>query len=148
MVAVIVLAFLAGLGSSTVLLSSSGSGTASSSTASTQCATAAAGGVRLQVLNNTSGKPIASASVSGEVDFPDCSHYYTSATLDTAATNATGFVSFGSEIGTYYLTVQVPRSTNYFVDVTARPEQTTCVTLYVPSGEFTVRYSQTFQFTC
>jgi len=99
-------------------------------------------------LNSTSGKPISSASVYGEVDFTDCSQHYTSATLDTAVTNATGFVSFGSEIGTYYLTVQAPRLTNYFVDVTAHPEQTACVTLYIPSGQFTVNYSQTFQFTC
>jgi hypothetical protein len=147
MVVTIVLAFLAGLGSSVVLLrSSSASQMTTSSTTSTQCSTAAAGQVQLRVVNSTNGKPIASAQVYGEVDFPDCSNSYTTVNLETTYTNATGFAFFGSEIGTYYLTVQAHG--NYFVDVTAGPEQTTCVTLSIPSGEFTVRYSQTFQFTC
>jgi len=149
LVVAILMAFVAGLGSSAFLMKSSGtSGTTSSATTSVQCSTAAAGGVRLQVLNSTSGKPVTSASVYGSVDFPDCSNYYTSTTLGTAMTNATGFVSFGSWIGSYHLTVQGPHLTNYFVDVSTRPEKVSCVKLYIPSGEFTVNYSQTFSFTC
>jgi len=141
LVVVIVLAFLAGLGSSTVLL-----GGTSNSTTSTQCSTIATSQVRLQVVNSTSGKPVASASVYGEVDYGDCSGSYTSITLDTALTNATGFAFFGPEIGTYHLTVQAHG--NYFVDASTRPFVVTCVTLSVPSGETTIKYSQEFLFTC
>ena len=140
LVSVIVVSFLAGSAFGFYLLPRIDAG------ASTQCDTNAAGEVRLQVVNSTSGEPIASASVFGEVGFPDCSNSYTSVALNTTLTNGTGFAFFGPEIGTYHLTVQAHG--NYFVDASTRPEQTTCVTLSIPSGETVTKYSGTFQFNC
>jgi hypothetical protein len=67
-------------------------------------------------------------------------------TLNTTLTNATGYAEFGAELGEYHLTLNIYE--NYFVDAHTLPEQTTCVTLSIPSGETVIKYSGTFQFSC
>ena len=145
---VIVLAFLAGLGLSTVLLRSTGTAETTNSTAlSTSCEFTAEGWVLLQVLNSTSGKPIVSAPIQGYSVVPPCPPYpQTTVALNTTYTNATGFATFGGTLDEYRLYLH--SFGNYFVDVPIQPERTTCVTLSIPSGQTEIKYSETFQFSC
>ena len=143
--AVIVLAFVAGLGSSTLLRGSSTS-TATSSSISTECMILAEDEVVLQVLNSSSGKPIGAVPVHAQVVAPECTpNAYTTTTLSATMTNSTGFVTFGSELGQYNLSVD---GYAYSVIASVLPERVTCVTLGIPSGETNITYSQTFQFRC
>ncbi|MGD0319069.1 MAG: hypothetical protein ABSB56_05200 [Nitrososphaerales archaeon] len=147
MVTVTVLAFVAGLGSSTLILRGSNtSTTTTSSSISEVCSISAEGEVILQVLNSTSGKPIGSAPVHAQFLAPECPpNVDTTTTLSTTMTNSTGFITFGGEVGQYYLSVD---GYTYSVVVSALPERVTCVTLGIPSGETNITYSQTFQFRC
>ena len=88
MAAVIVLAFVAGLGSSTLLLRGSNtSATTTSSSISTVCVINAEGEVDLQVLNSTTGEPIGSAPVQAQFLAPECPpNAHTTATLNTTMT--------------------------------------------------------------
>ena len=107
---------------------------------SVTCTVPDEGELLLQVMNSTSGEPIASAPVQGQLVLPACSpSTYTAVELNTALTNATGFVVFGGELGEYHL--YFPSFGNYFVDVSMNPGQTACVTLSIPSGETNITYS-------
>jgi hypothetical protein len=147
-VVVLVLAFLAGLDSSTVLLKrNSVSGFTTSSTTSTICSIPDEGQVLLQVLNGTSGKPIASAPVYAQFVSQGCSpNAYTAVDLNTTLTNATGFATFSGEVGEYHLNLQT--FGNYFVDVSTNPGEITCVTLSIPSGETYIGYSGFLESSC
>jgi hypothetical protein len=147
MAAVIVLAFVAGLGSSTLVLRGSNtSATTASSSISTVCSIAAEGEVVLQILNSTTGEPIGSAPVQAQFLAPECPpNAHTTTTLNMTLTNSTGFVVLGGEVGQYYLGVD---GYAYTVVVSALPERATCVTLSIPSGETHIAYSATFQFSC
>ena len=144
--ALLVLAMLAGAGAgylvgASVPGSQSGKNmpTTSMSTSAT-CTIPDEGQVLLQVMNGTSGKPIGSAPVMGQLLLLGCSpNTYTAADLDTAMTNATGFVSFEGELGEYHL--YFPTLGNYFVDVSMNPGETACVTLTIPNGETDITYS-------
>jgi len=117
------------------------------SSASTNCEIPAEGEVILQVLNSTSGKPISSAPIQGQiVPVPCGSTPQATITLNTTLTNDTGFAVFGDELGEYHLTLY--SYGNYFVDASTLPERTTCVSLSIPSGETVITYSPTFQFAC
>lgn len=148
MVAVVVLAFLAGLGSSTVLLrGSSASGSTSNPSVSTQCTVAAEGEVLLQILNSTSGEPIPNAPVQAQVTPFYCnSTPPTTISLNTTLTNSTGYAEFGSELGEYHLTLY--SYGNYFADASTLPEKTTCVTLGIPSGDTSITYSGFLESSC
>jgi hypothetical protein len=150
MVAVVLLAFVAGLGSSTLLQRGSNTSTTSTTVTSssilTECTILAEGDVILHVLNSTSGKPIGAVPVHAQFLAPVCNQNApTITTMNTTMTNSTGFVTFGGVPGQYYLSVD-----NYYpsVVVSALPERTTCVTLSIPTGETRITYSQTFQFSC
>jgi hypothetical protein len=147
MVAVIVLAFVGGLGSSTLILrGSSTSTTTTSSSISTTCVISAEGEVVLQVLNSTSGKPISSEPVQAQFLAPECPpNPHTTTTLNQTITNSTGFVTFGGEVGQYYLNMD---NYAYSAVVSTLPERTTCVTLSIPSGETNITYSAPFEFKC
>lgn len=139
-VIVMVLAFLAGLGSSTVLLRGSGtSGTTSSSTILTMCTIPDSGEVIMQVLNSTDGRPIASAPVQVEFLEPVCPpNPHTMTTLSPMMTNGTGFVVTGGEVGDYTLSVS---GYAYSASATVGPGQIACVTLGIPSGETHITYT-------
>jgi len=146
MAVVIVLAFVAGLGSSPFLLRGGKASMASGSSASTTCVISAEGEVVLQVLNSTSGRPVASASVQAQFLALACPpNPHTTTTLNATVTNSTGFVVFGGVVGQYSLSVD---GYAYPLVVSALPERTTCVTLSLPSGETHIAYSATFQFRC
>ena len=140
MVIGIVLAFLAGLGSSTVVLrGGSTSGATSSSTISTLCTIPDDGEVIMQVLNSTDGKPVASAPVQVEFLEPVCPpNPHTFATLSPQMTNGTGYVSVGGEVGDYTLSVGVY---GYSASASVGPGQVACITLGIPSGETHVTYT-------
>ncbi len=135
MVFVVVLAFLAGLVSSTLLLQRNGTSTTSSSSVPTLCTVAAEGQLILQVLNSTNGKPVAFAPVYGQF-ISGCS--YIPINLNGTSTNATGFVTFGGEVGEYHLNLHTLG--NYFVYASTNPGETTCVTLSIPSRETHITY--------
>jgi len=61
------------------------------------------------------------------------------------ATNGTGFVVFGGEVGDWYLTVN---GYGYPVEVSTLPERNTCVTFGLPSGNTSITYSGTFESSC
>ena len=136
----VVLAFLAGLGSSTVLLrGGSTSGITSSSNISTICTIPDSGAVIMQVLNSTNGRPIVSAPVQVEFLEPECPPSpRTVTTLSQMMTNGTGYVAIGGEVGDYTLSV---RGYAYSASATVGPGQIACVTLGIPSGETHVTYS-------
>ena len=114
---------------------------------STTCVILAEGEVLLQVLNSTTGRPISSVPVQGQLTPVPCgSNPQTIIPLNTVLTNGTGYAVFGPELGEYHLTLYTLG--NYFVDVSTLPEKTTCVTLSIPSGETVIKYSATFQFSC
>ena len=140
LVITLVLAFLAGLGSSTVLLKgNSTSGSTSSSTILTMCTIPDEGEVIMQVLNSTNGRPIPSAPVQAEFLAPECPpNPHTTVTLNTTLTNSTGFVTFGGEVGEWYLRAS---GYAYSVGATTLPGQITCVTLGIPSGDTSITYS-------
>ena len=140
MVIVMVMAFLAGLGSSTVLLrGSSASGTTSSSTILTTCTIPDSGEVIMQVLNSTDGKPIASAPVQVEFLEPVCPpNPHTVTTLSPMMTNGTGYVTISGEVGDYTLSVS---GYGYSASATVGPGQIACITLGIPSGETHVSYT-------
>ena len=151
--ALLVVAILAGaavghfVGVSTSETQSGESTTTTSTTTSTQCQVSAEGAVLLQVVNSTSGKPIPSVPVQAQVTPFYCnSTPPTTISLNTTLTNGTGFAGFGDELGEYHLTLY--SLGNYFVYASTLPEQTTCVTLSIPSGETVIKYSGTFQLTC
>jgi hypothetical protein len=145
MVIVIVSAFLAGFGSSTVLLKSGGASETTST--STTCTIPDEGQVLLQVMNDTSGKPIASAPVYAQFVSQGCSpNSYTAVDLNTTLTNATGFVTFSGEVGEYHLNLHT--FGNYFVDVSTNPGETACVTLGIPGGETHISYSGYLESSC
>jgi len=139
-VAVIVLAFLAGLGSSTVLLKGgSASGTTSSSTILTTCTIPDSGEVIMQVLNSTDGRPIASAPVQVEFLEPVCPpNPHTMTTLSPTTTNGTGYVAIGGEVGDYTLSIS---GYGYSASAAVGPGQIACITLGIPSGETHVTYT-------
>ena len=138
MIIVLVLAFLAGLSSSTVLLKSS--------SISTMCTIPDEGAVVLQVLNSTTGKPIAFAPVFAQFVSEACSqNSYTAFDLNTTMTNATGYAVFAGELGEYHLNLHTLG--NYFVDV-SNPGETACVTLSIPSGETQITYSGYLESSC
>ena len=145
MVIVMVLAFLVGLGSSTILVKNgSASGTTSTSTS---CMIPDEGQVLLQVTNSTSGKPIARAPVYAQFVSQGCSpNTFTTVNLNTTLTNATGFVTFSGEVGEYHLNLHT--FGNYFVDVLTNPGETACVTLGIPSGETSIAYSGFPESSC
>jgi len=140
MVAVIVLAFLAGLGSSTILLKgSSASEATSSSTILTMCTIPDSGEVIMQVLNSTDGKPIASAPIQVEFLEPVCPpNPHTVTTLSPFMTNGTGYVAVGGEVGDYTFGVS---GYGYSASATVGPGQIACITLGIPSGETHVTYT-------
>jgi hypothetical protein len=143
----LVLAFLAGLGSSTVLLKSNGtSGSTSSSTILTICTIPDEGQVIMQVLNSTNGRPIPSAPVQAEFLAPECPpNPHTTVTLNTTLTNSTGYVAFGGEVGEWFLSVD---GYAYSVSATTLPGQIACVTLGIPSGETHITYSGFLEPSC
>jgi hypothetical protein len=162
-VIVMVSAFLAGLGSST-LLSKSGVttigtttvgttttvttiiGTTSAPTILTICTIPADGELVMRVLNSTSGEPIVSAPVQAQFSTPGCtSGSHTTVTLNTPSTNSTGYVEFGGEVGEYFLSVD---NYVYSVVVSTLPGRITCVTLGIPSGETHVTYSGFLESSC
>jgi hypothetical protein len=114
---------------------------------STSCEVAAEGQVLLQVLNSTSGKPILNAPIQAQVTPFYCnSSPPTTITLNTTLTNSTGYATFGADLGEYHFTLNTYG--NYFVYASTLPEQTTCVTLSIPSNMAVIRYSGSFQFSC
>ena len=118
-----------------------------STSTSTECTVNAEGQVLLLVLNSTSGKSIPDAPVQAQVTPFYCNSTPPSAiSLNTTMTNSTGYAEFGADLGVYHLTLNTYG--NYFVFVSTLPEQTTCVTLSIPSGETTIKYSGSFQFSC
>jgi len=147
LVIILVMAFLAGLGSSTVLLkANSTSGTTSSSTISTTCTIPDEGQVIMQVLNSTNGRPIPSAPVQAEFLAPECPpNPHTTVTLNTTLTNSTGYVTFGGEVGEWYLSVS---GYVYSVTATTLPGQIACVTFGIPSGETHIMYSGFLEPSC
>ena len=150
--ALLVVAILAGAGAGyLVSVNVSGNKTSNSTTTttsiSTECTVNAEGGVLLLVLNSTSGKSIPDAPVQAQVTPFYCnSTPPTTISLNTTMTNGTGHAEFGADLGIYHLTLTTYG--NYFVYASTLPEQTTCVTLSIPSGETTIRYSGSFQFSC
>ena len=140
MVIAIVLAFLAGLGSSTVFLrGGSTSGATSSSTVLTLCTIPDSGEVIMQVLNSTDGRPVVSALVQVEFLEPVCPpNPHTITTLSPTMTNGTGYVTIGGEVGEYTLSVG---GYAYSVSAAVGPGQIACVTLGIPSGETHVTYT-------
>ena len=136
----LVLAFLAGLGSSTILLRNNNtSGTTSIATISTVCTIPDSGEVIMQLLNSTSGRPIASAPVQVEFLEPLCPpNPHTVITLSPMMTNSTGYVAVGGEVGDYTFRVS---SYEYSASATVGPGQIACITLGIPSGETHVTYS-------
>lgn len=146
--ALLVVAILAGAGAGYLVgVGVSGESTSTTSTGtSTTCIIEAEGEVLLQVLNDTSGKPIASIPVQAQFQAPPCPpNPHTTTTLNETFTNSTGFVTFGGEVGEYHLRIN---NYAYSVVVSTLPERTTCVTFSIPSGETIIKYSQTFQFSC
>ena len=141
MVIVLVLAFLAGLGSSTVLLrGNSTSGSTSNSTFFT-CTIPDSGEVIMQVLNSTDGRPIASAPVQVEFLEPVCPpNPHTVTTLSPSVTNGTGYVAVGGEVGDYTLSVS-GYGYSASASATVGPGQIACITLGIPSGETHVTYT-------
>jgi hypothetical protein len=145
MVIVIVSAFLAGLGSSAIL-SKNGSATGTTTT-STTCVIPDEGQVLLQVMNSTSGRPIADAPVYAQFLSQGCSpNTYTVVDLSTTLTNATGFVTFSGEVGEFHLNLHT--FGNYFVDVSTNPGETACVTLGIPNGTTNIAYSGFLESSC
>jgi hypothetical protein len=140
MATVIVLAFLAGLGSSTILLKGSGASQAtSSSTILTTCTIPDSGEVIMQVLNSTDGRPIASAPVQVEFLEPVCPpNPHTMTTLSPMMTNGTGYVAIGGEVGDYTLSVS---DYGYSASASVGPGQIACITLGIPGGETHVTYT-------
>jgi hypothetical protein len=136
----IVLAFIAGLGSSTVILrSGTTSGAASTSTISTVCTIPDSGEVIMQVLNSTDRKPVASAPVQIYFLEPVCPpNPHTPTTLSPMMTNGTGYVSIGGEVGEYTLSVE---GTWYSASATVGPGQIACITLGIPSGDTHITYT-------
>jgi 5-hydroxyisourate hydrolase-like protein (transthyretin family) len=121
--------------------------TNTSTSTSTECTVNAEGQVLLHVLNSTSGKPIPDAPVQAQVTPFYCnSTPPTTISLNTTMTNGTGYAEFGADLGIYHLTLTTYG--NYFVYASTLPEQTTCVTLSIPSGETIIKYSGSFQFSC
>ncbi len=135
MVILVVTAFLAGLGASTLILRGNGTSATNSTGDGTLCTVAAEGQLILQVLNSTNGKPVAFAPIYGQF-VSGCS--YTPINLNGTTTNATGFVKFGGEVGEYHLNLHTLG--NYFVDASTNPGETTCVTLSIPSRETHITY--------
>jgi len=122
-------------------------GTTTTTSLSTECTVAAEGQVLLLVLNSTNGKAIPDAPVQAQVTPFYCNSTPPSTiSLNTTMTNSTGYVEFGPDLGIYHLTLNTYG--NYFVYASTLPEQTTCVTLSIPSGETTIKYSGSFQFSC
>jgi len=121
--------------------------TTASSSISTECEVSAEGWVLLQVLNSTTGKPIPSAPVQAEVTPFYCNSSPPAATeLNSTLTNSTGFASFGAYLGVYRFALSAYG--NYFAYASTLPEQTTCVTLSIPSGLTVIQYSGSFRFGC
>jgi len=152
-VALVVVAILAGavagyvVGANVSESETSKSTSTTSTSTQTTCIIPAEGEVLLQVLNSTSGKPILSVPVQGQLTPIPCgSNSQTTIPLNTTLTNGTGYAEFGPELGEYHLTLHALG--NYFVDASTLPERTTCVTLGIPSGETVIEYSATFQFGC
>jgi hypothetical protein len=135
-----VLAFLAGLGSSTVVLRGGNtSGATSSSVVSTVCTIPDSGEVIMQVLNSTDGKPIASALVQVEFLEPPCPpNPHTITTLRPVMTNGTGYVIVDGEVGYYTLSVG---DHGYSASAGVGPGQIACITLGIPSGETHITYT-------
>jgi len=117
-----------------------------SSTISTSCTILAEGQVILQVVNSTNDKPIPSATVQAEFLAPQCPpNPHTTTTLSPMTTNGTGFVTFGGEVGNWYLTVN---GYGYPVEVSTLPERNTCVTFGLPSGNTSITYSGFLESSC
>ncbi len=140
LVIVVVLAFLAGLGSSTVILKSSNTlGITSSSTISYTCTIPDSGEVIMQVLSSADGRPIASTPVQVEFLEPVCPpNPHTPTTLSPMTTNGTGYVAVGGEVGEYTLSVN---GYQYSASATVGPGQFACITLGIPSGETRTTYT-------
>jgi len=147
LVVALVLAFLAGLGSSMFLLKGNRApSSTSSSTVLTMCTIPDEGQVIMQVLNSTNGRPIPSAPVQADFLAPECPpNSYTTVTMNTTLTNSTGYVTFGGEVGEWSLRVD---GSAYSVSVTTLPGQIACVTLGVPSGETHIVYSGFLEPSC
>ena len=148
----LVVAILAGAGAGYLVSANvSGNKTSNSTTIttsiSTECTVNAEGEVLLLVLNSTSGKSIPDAPVQAQVTPFYCnSTPPTTISLNTTMTNGTGYAEFGADLGIYHLTLTTYG--NYFAYASTLPEQTTCVTLSIPSGETIIKYSGSFQFSC
>ena len=142
----LVVAIIAGVGAG-YLVGVSVSGSQNVRNTSTTCTILVEGQVLLQVMNSTSGKPIARAPVYAQFVSQGCSpNTYTAVDLNTALTNATGFVTFSGEVGEYHLNLHT--FGNYFVDVSTNPSETACVTLNIPSGETRIAYSGFLESSC
>jgi hypothetical protein len=134
MVVVGAMAFLAGLGSSSTLPRVS-----SSTTISSTCTIYDEGWVIIQVLNSTNGRPIGSESVKAQFLAAECPpNPHTTFTLGPEMTNSTGYVTFGGEVGQYY----IGTGSSYPVVVSTFPGTFTCVTFSVPSGETLITYTR------
>ena len=117
-----------------------------SSSMSTSCTILAEGQVIMQVVNSTNDKPIPSATVQAEFLASECPpNPHTTTTLSPMMTNGTGFVTFGGEVGNWYLTVN---GYGYPVEVSTLPERNTCVTFGLPSGETSITYSGFLETSC
>jgi hypothetical protein len=118
----------------------------SSSAISTSCTILAEGQVIMQVVNSTTGNPIPSATVQAEFLPPECPpNPNTTSTSSPMVTNGTGFVTFGGEVGNWYLTVN---GYGYPVEVSTLPERSTCVTFGLPSGDTSITYSGFLESGC
>jgi len=150
--ALLVVAIIAGAGAGylvgvDVSENQASKGTTTTTSLSTECTVNAEGQVLLLVLNSTSGKAIPNTPVQAQVTPFYCNSTPPSTiSLNTTMTNSTGYAEFGADLGIYHLTLSTYG--NYFVYASSLPEQTTCVTVSIPSGETTIKYSGSFQFSC
>ena len=140
-----VLAFTAGFtgGTFNTRLGSSVSPTSSTSTANTLCTIPDSGTLTLRILNSTTGRPIGSVPVQVQNLYPEClPNPHTTQDLGTMTTDANGTIMVDG-LGEFYFSVNY--SGYYSVDAGIGPEETTCVTLSITSGEVHIWYSGILQ---
>jgi hypothetical protein len=151
-VAAIALALVAGLSSSTLLLRGNGTSTPTSTSrvsstststlnyeTATECDIMVESEVVLRVLNSSTSEPIASEPVHAQFVPPGCP----TTDFGTKQTNSTGIVAFRCyecyEAGQFNLTVG---DYSKSVVVWEHDQAAACVTLFIPTGEVQVSYSQ------